>query len=384
MELGRQYTLDMLRRPRSPFRSQSLLISRKWGGNLSSKRMLADKAPIDELPASKRLPQSPLITHPRPDLTQSRKSRPTHADKSELEKNPWAVALASPVRMCTVTGARIPRDLLGEWGLVRKPDTENHYLLPVGLMKDALRTRPKTETVNPEEISDSHAQESITEDSMTPKSIRNEKPGQQLLLRMMNSMPLLQRLSKPLSRNSGKRPAIGKILPFRWKHPFGPITSRVEKQLLWRPDMVDYVLEQRRKGVVENLEKAQRRHARLDQPNGAWTVLQLRDTSVDALSDALSQLGALDRMAAGVVLLLSPTRGIPRSPETVYNPTTQSEIPVFDLSVLLAASDLAKLRKTEAQHFHQDALFFRPDNRLGVDTVLSLWSLQRYMAGIVS
>ena len=124
--------------------------------------------------------------------------------------------------------------------------------------------------------------------------------------------PLLQRLSKPLSRNSGKRPAIGKILPFRWKHPFGPITSRVEKQLLWRPDMVDYVLEQRRKGVVEDLEKAQRRHARLDQPNGAWTVLQLRDTSVDALSDALSQLGALDRMAAGVVLLLSPTRARPQ------------------------------------------------------------------------
>ncbi|KAJ5475547.1 hypothetical protein N7539_007834 [Penicillium diatomitis] len=385
MGLNKPNQLSITRRLRHQSQSQRFPLVNKWTIDFSSERTLADQASPDNLPASKRLPQSPLITHPQPGPVKIRKNRPTRNDTSELEKNPWAVALASPVRMCSVTGARIPRDLLGEWGLVRKPDTENHYLLPVGLMKDALKPRSKAEANGPEEVrADLPSTDEATQESTIVNAVRQEKPGQQLLLRMINSQPLLQALSKPLSRNSGKRPAIAKILPFRWKHPLGPITSRVEKQLLWRPDMADYVLRQRQQAVINSLDKVQRRHPRLDLPEGAWKVLDVHEPSVTAISEALGRLGPLERMASGVILLLSPLGGSAPTAETLYSPTTESEVPLFDLPALLTPSDLAKLRATEPGYFHGDAVFFRPDNRVDVEAVLALWNLQRYAAGVNS
>ncbi|KAJ5886841.1 uncharacterized protein N7473_009515 [Penicillium subrubescens] len=347
---------------------------------LSGSQIRADEAPSGTtLPPSKRLPQSPLVTSPRPGPIKDRKRLPTPDDTFELKKNPWAVALASPVRMCSVTGARIPRDLLGEWGLVRKPDTENSYLLPVDLIKDSLQARKETGSLVPEKAPYLDPATISADTPLTAKAIRNEKPGQQLLLRMLNSLHLLKGLARPLSKNAGKRPAISRLLPFRWKHPLGPITSRVEKSILWRPDMADHVLLQRRTDVVKKLEKARWRYARMDIPGGVWSVLDIQESSTTALADALERLGSFDRMASGAVLLLAPSGNGGSWPETVFNPSTQSQVPVFDLTTLLSESDLAKLRDAEAPHFRNAALFFRPDNHLGVETILALWKLQRFM-----
>ncbi|GLI76931.1 hypothetical protein PoHVEF18_005209 [Penicillium ochrochloron] len=348
---------------------------------LSGSQIRADEAPSNTttFPPSKRLPQSPLVTSPRSSPIKDRKRLPTPDDTFELKKNPWAVALASPVRMCSVTGARIPRDLLGEWGLVRKPDTENSYLLPVDLIKDSLEARKETESSVPEKAPYLDPATISADTPLTAKAIRNEKPGQQLLLRMLNSLHLLKGLAKPLSKNAGKRPAISRLLPFRWKHPLGPITSRVEKSILWRPDMAEYVLQQKRTDVVKKLEKARWRYARLDIPGGVWNVLNIQESSNAGLVDALERLGSFDRMASGAVILLTPSGNGGSWPETVFNPSTQSQVPVFDLTTLLSESDLAKLREAEAPHFRNAALFFRPDNHLGVETILALWKLQRFM-----
>ncbi|KAJ5377332.1 uncharacterized protein N7496_004741 [Penicillium cataractarum] len=349
--------------------------------HLSSSLIHADEAPSDatSLPPSKRLPQSPLVTHPRSSHNKLRKKLPTSQDKSELKNNPWAVALASPVRMCSVTGARIPRDLLGEWGLVRKPDTENSYLLPVDLIKDSLQARQEVKSTDEEKTPYLDPAAMAAAAPLPAKAIRNEKPGHQLLLRMINSLHLLEELAKPLSKNAGKKPAISRLLPFRWKHPLGPITSRVEKLLLWRPDMAEYVLQQRRSDVVKKLERTRRRYTRLDIPGGAWSVLDIQESSNNGLVEALERLGSFDRMASGAVLLLAPLSNGESCPEAVFNPSTQSQVPVFDLSTLLSASDLAKLRDTEAPHFHNVALFLRPDDRIGVEAILALWKLQRFM-----
>ncbi|KAF3390229.1 hypothetical protein F1880_009272 [Penicillium rolfsii] len=350
----------------------------------SGSQIREDEAPSETttLPLSKRLPQSPLLTSPQSSPIKNRKRPPNSDDVFELKKNPWAVALASPVRMCSVTGARIPRDLLGEWGLVRRPDTENSYLLPVDLIKDTLKLRKQPDSSVPEKAPYLDPATLDADTPLTAKAIRNEKPGQQLLLRMLNSISLLKGLARPLSKNGGKRPAISRILPFRWKHPLGPITTRVEKNVLWRPDMADYVLQQRRSDVVKKLEKARWRYARLDIPGGVWSVLDIQGYSNAALVDALKSIGASDRMASGAVLLLAPSSHGGSWPETVFNPSTQSELPVFDLTTLLSESDLAKLRDAEAPHFHNAALFFRPDNYLGVETILALWKLQRFMTEV--
>jgi hypothetical protein len=143
--------------------------------------------------------------------------------------------------------------------------------------------------------------------------------------------------------------------------------------------MADHVLLQRRTDVVKKLEKARWRYARVDIPGGVWSVLDIQESSTTALADALERLGSFDRMASGAVLLLAPSGNGGSWPETVFNPSTQSQVPVFDLTTLLSESDLAKLRDAEAPHFRNAALFFRPDNHLGVETILALWKLQRFM-----
>lgn len=148
--------------------------------------------------------------------------------------------------------------------------------------------------------------------------------------------------------------------------------------------MADYVLQQRRSDVVKKLEKARRRYTRLDIPGGVWNVLDIQEVSIPALEDALQRLGSFDRMASGAVLLLAPFVNGESCPGTVFNPSTQSHVPVFDLSTLLSASDLAKLRDTEAPHFQNVSLFFKPDDRVGVETMLSLWKLQRFMTETTS
>jgi hypothetical protein len=249
----------------------------------------------------------------------------------------------------------------------------------VDLIKDSLQARPEPESTDPDKSPSLDPAASAADTPLTANAVRKEKPGQQLLLRMLNSLYLLKGLAKPLSKNAGKRPAISRILPFRWKHPLGPITSRVEKSLLWRPDMADYVLQQRRSDVIKKLEMAQRRYTRLDIPGGVWSVLDIQELSISALEDALKRLGPFDRMASGAVLLLAPLGGGELCPDTVFNASTQSKIPVFDLSTLLSESDLAKLRDMEAPHFQNSALFFKPGDRLGVEAMLSLWKLQRFM-----
>jgi hypothetical protein len=249
----------------------------------------------------------------------------------------------------------------------------------VDLIKDSLKARKEPDPSVPEKTPYLDPATLAADTPLTAKAIRNEKQGQQLLLRMLNSLHLLRGLAKPLSKNAGKRPAISRLLPFRWKHPLGPITSRVEKNILWRPDMAEYVLQQRRSDVVKKLEKARWRYARLDIPGGVWSVLDIQESSNAALADALERLGSFDRMASGAAFLLAPSGNGGPWPETVFNPSTQSEVPVFDLTTLLSESDLAKLRDADAPHFHNAALFFRPDDRLGVETILALWKLQRFM-----
>src|SRR5436190_20827977 len=62
---------------------------------------------------SKSLVQSPLFIRAENGPKQ-RKRRPTKEDDDRLRRNPWAMALASPVRKCSATGARMPAEFLGE------------------------------------------------------------------------------------------------------------------------------------------------------------------------------------------------------------------------------------------------------------------------------
>lgn len=336
--------------------------------NLSSKQNLRinEDYNLDNEPSirpSQLLPKSPLASIP---TEKKRKLRAPPEKFQELSRNPWAMALASPLRMCTVTGTRVPKAFLGDWGMIRRSDAadpEKLWIMPVGLLKDEL--------------------------SCTLKG-----PLNFLKLRIVDRLPLLKQLTKPLSRSTGgKKSPLVKLIPQRWKHPFGPMTSREDKLLLWRGDMPDFVFGRLRKDALKKLKKAGDEHEQgKNYSSRVWSVVGLDGDSGEALVEALKGVEAVERMGSGAVLVMGQasksglqfghTEGTQKLfsnfPDYVTLPQVHSKVPVFDLSVLLSESDMDDLRAHD-QRFQSTALFLRPDDSASVDAVLALWKLKGFI-----
>ncbi|GFF31842.1 hypothetical protein IFM46972_03359 [Aspergillus udagawae] len=333
---------------------------------------------------SQLLPQSPLLTKALPGGEKKRKKRPTQSDADRLRFNPWAVALASPLRMCTVTGTRLPREFLTDWGLVQRQNDEGLWIMPVGLLRDELSTSKVAQADRDDQV-----------EQLSPKN----KSLRSLTLRIIDRLPLLKDLTIPLARNkSGRRPLITRLVPFRWKHPLGPLTNREEKRLIWREDMPEFVLERMRKHVLKKLKDmygAQKRSkSRLESLN----IIEVEDSSCDALLEGLRRLEKIERMECGGVLVMGrrleqfengdsstaqeqvhdhePAKS--PYPDLVTLPQSQSKVPVFDLTELLSQADLAEVRNY-GPLFGNTALILSPDNPAAVQALLALWKLKAFI-----
>ena len=355
-----------------------------------------DNSNPKSIPPSQRLPQSPLLTRPRSGTEKNRKRRPTTQEEADLLKNPWALMLASPARMCSVTGARLPSALMGTWGLVRQPNSDNLHMMPVGLLQDSLQSnKTKKLSSSPEptipgqqespEIEKQGQEEDV---SPIPTSL-DKQTGRQLVLRIAEILPLIQSISAPLSKKGGKRPPIMRLLPFRWKHPQGPVTAHEEKRIVWSKDTPEFMLRSMRDVVVKNLGAVLEKYKRVGTSNGVWRALDLPEYSDAALKEALGSLERFDRMECGGVLLLGPknsaaaghTSQSSGSLDSVALTQTGSKVPVFDLSVLFSESDINKLRESHGR-FQHTALFFRPEDQIGIDAMISLWKIKRLLEGV--
>lgn len=242
-------------------------------------------------------------------------------------------------------------------------DPEKLWIMPVGLLKDEL--------------------------SRTLKG-----PLNFLKLRIVDRLPLLKQLTKPLSRSTGgKKSPLVKLVPQRWKHPFGPMTSREDRLLVWRGDMPDFVFGRLRKDALKKLKRAGDEHGQgKDDNSRVWSIVGLDGESGEALVEALKGIETVERMSFGAVLVMGqasqtdsqyreiegPQKLVSSFPDYVTLPQIQSKVPVFDLSVLLSESDMRDLRAHD-QRFQSTALFLRPDDSTSVDAVLALWKLKGFI-----
>ena len=311
---------------------------------------------------SQLLPQSPLAKQSN---EKKRKRKPTHEDLHELSRNPWAVALASPLRMCTVTRTRVPAAFMSQWGMLQRlDDPEKLWLMPVGLLKEELSLRKTKE-----------AQQA----RQTTAPSHDNQALHSLKLRIIDRLPLLKHLNTPFARaTGGKKSAISKLIPHRWKPPFGPMTVREERMMVWRQDMPSFVLGQMRKDVMRKLKRAIHADQEGDTTRRVWSVVEVTGQSGEDLTAALNNVEAIEGMGSGAVLVLGRQADAPRFPSYVTLPQVKSKVPVFDLSVLLPDSDVEQLRDLDPR-FRGTALFFKADDSVTVDALLALWKLQGFI-----
>lgn len=92
-----------------------------------------DKPP-NQIDRKSSTPQSPLVSQVEKIRSKQPKREPTFKELKPLKDNQWAQMLASPIRACQGSGARLPTTFLTDLGYVRKPGEEDVYLMPVQLV----------------------------------------------------------------------------------------------------------------------------------------------------------------------------------------------------------------------------------------------------------
>ncbi|OAX79755.1 hypothetical protein ACJ72_05920 [Emergomyces africanus] len=367
---------------------------------------------------SQSLPKSPIVTRLERRANKL-KPRANQQDMDRLKYNPWAQLLASPVRMCTATGARIPEKLLGNWGLVQHPETQGLWLMPVDLVKEELQRASVNSAPSLSEACDDVPEEhSVPPPPSSPPAPRSSFPS----FYMTNSAELLDTIS------SMKVSLQGRLVPSKWKSPKGPLPRKMN--FVFRRDMAVFFLARMRERVLLWLKKAKGLRP-LGEQLGDWTVL---DTGTQAigegvLRESLQKLGDLEHAAWGAVFIsrraggegaVSPPLGgksaggkdssqisstseaestdestsadptitleprsestntSPELPKFIDLPATGSIVPVFDLTTLLTGEQLETLRQY-ADIFQHPAVFYRPGDRAPVSMISWLWSLKIYM-----
>ncbi|OGM43876.1 hypothetical protein ABOM_005966 [Aspergillus bombycis] len=335
---------------------------------------------------SQTLPQSPLMKTVHPNLEKKHKKRAAKPeDLEDLRRNPWAMALASPPRMCSATGTRIPRAFLTDWGMLKRPKSDGLWFMPLGLLKDEVAAA----------AADHRSQRAAGGTSLPipymDMSIRN------LVIRLVDRLPLLKKLNSVLASHVyGTRSPVARMFPYRWKHPHGPFTVREEKQIIWREDMPNFVLSRMRADVVKQLKQACNKYKRLDATNRVWTAIDLNEYSEAAILKELKGVKPFPRMECGAVLVMgtlinsqtgviepvsqdkATSNAMGTLPEYLMLPHLPSKVPVFELAQLFSQKELEEIWGYDSR-FQSPALYFRPNDPITVNAMLALWKLKGFL-----
>ncbi|EEP82804.1 predicted protein [Uncinocarpus reesii 1704] len=322
--------------------------------------------------------QSPVLLR-RAARAKLHEKLPRKTDFDPLRRNPWAQILASPLRMCSATNARLPAKLLGDFSLVEHPQTGHPWMMPVDLLKDEIwQMRMQAEENNDadggcKEGKTQNGQSDGVQTAATPVRRRRLPPLPKI--RLVNNSAVLSRIVDMQNIQATRY-----LLPYRWKHPHGRLTKKESENIVWRKDLPQYVLTHMRKNVVRGI-----KHCCVAGKDHRWNAMDLdpKSTVVDGLKSALQSFGDLANIKCGAVLLLkrfpeTENGGSPSIPERVRIPPLGTEIPVFFLPKLLTVENLQELREHH-EFFTRDALLFRPAGDKTIYTIQGLWKLQSYM-----
>ncbi|KAK2748358.1 hypothetical protein FQN57_001016 [Myotisia sp. PD_48] len=345
----------------------------------------------DSLVASPVLLRRAKAKHRREKVKdRSLRSKEFETDRT-LASNPWALALASPPRICRVTEVRQPSELLLDFGSVEHPQTGASWILPItGLQKENLKAATSV-TVSPDNA----------EGNTIPKPTSLNP-----LFRTVFSHQLAEKLSR-----MANRALIRRIVR-------SPSDRSPAKSYIWRKDMPDHILGLLRAEAIKSLkEMAVIQDERgVGHPRGSLTALNIsnRAPTASVLRDCLEHVPRSPNASRGIVLIVnsgSATRETARHDTSVSlsnssNPSTAgpesqtdcstiqsseeslsfdllklpwqaSQVLVLHLSELFGEDELHELSQTQSI-FQEKALFFIPNNKQAALLILSLWRLKLY------
>jgi hypothetical protein len=320
---------------------------------------------------SSRLPISPLMDpsfwaarqkHRLPKQPPTKKPTPF---QRQLANNPYAQALATPMRMCTMTRTGLPSYFLQDFELIAHPETGDPWYMPRSLTSKHSSPTPM-HSVNESGTAQS-ADSTSTTGSFTRHGPRAYVLSRAELLEATNARK--GPFANPQERFPNKRELEWKV--FR------------DQKIGWREDMDQFVLELMRRRVGEGLQYLQSlkkgylvrckdwEEAKNKKQVAAVLWLGAQEhAKADIESDAASTDGP-GHSSAGVVPHEFATLDLNKQPK--------SKLPVHNLPQLLGAAHLKKLRDHAPEFFKSELIAVKQRNAT-VDIQLRLWKLQGYIA----
>ncbi|KAL8701882.1 MAG: hypothetical protein Q9224_000295 [Gallowayella concinna] len=314
-------------------------------------------------PDASGLPLSPLMD---PNLQAARKryklpkpeaNGELSAFQKKFRKNPYAQALASPLRQCALTGARLPNFFFLNFGLAPHPLTGKPWQMPKFAIDSHPITSDGTSTIETMEPNSTASDETGAANS-TPSS-----PGRPVRT-VAGSHIIAQRLAIRLIPALKPRSYM-QTLPHRWK-----LDARFKAdQIVWRKDMDSFILELMRRNTVKSLQYLSARSAAYIVPCQNYEDIQNK------------------HQAAAVLWLGEPTDdqtaiAADPPPYAMIKYKSSGHIPIYNLPTLLGSEHLHQLQAASKQ-FHSTLAVIKQKHNTS-ECQLQLWKLMGYLASDMS
>ncbi|KAJ3491541.1 hypothetical protein NLG97_g5578 [Lecanicillium saksenae] len=297
------------------------------------------------------LPMSPLFD---PNWIKSKrrqtKGRPRPAEgqfQRQLQQNPFARALATPIRYCAITKTQQPRYFLQRFDVVRHPETNEGWLAPSN--DDYCHIQRRNEA---------RAREASPQANVSEQEGSSGHPEQtpRVTGYVASQKSVLDAISGP------KKKLRGALLA----HRTGMAVNPDAKMPVWRHDMGEVVLQTlRREAVGELKQRAAVAENKFVQPCSRWEDIK-------------------DVGGRGCILWLPATNDASTARQhatfDVAGANYGGKLPVHNLNWLLGEEQLSRLRR-ESEVFRENELLVLkgwPTNSM-IELHLLLWKLQGYL-----
>jgi hypothetical protein len=318
----------------------------------------------------------------------ARKSRPSKKPEDFqqiLAKNPYARALATPLRRCQLTNNALPSFFLQGFNLMAHPETGIPWYVPRSLAlakkgePQLLEEQPDLELERKEDI------EQSSQLNKTPAAFTSALGytvyilASQHILRAMQDPKGYGMKQKNKMRNMAQRRGIvipQNAPPFRFipdRYRQSKSTSKFLSAAGWREDMHEFILRIMRRRIVENL-------VALTNLKRGYVV------GCSGWEDALAKpqigtflwTGGAGEMEEGTdsppeFATLDITIGRKEESKT-------KKIPVHNLRRLLGKDKLAELRETLPSGIFERNVVVLKHKQQAVDVEMQLWRLQGFLA----
>jgi hypothetical protein len=335
----------------------------------------------------------------------------------QLSKNPYALALATPIRRCELTKATLPTFFLQQFNLMAHPQTSEPWWVPGNLIT---KYRGTENTVIEEENSNGSSVQTKEPADNNPEDTEEFSDSETAFQASEvgstttdpTSLPAVDPLHVPQPANQPTWLGIDnrRIGPTTWQlarqdlihavttgSGFGQMPWKSFSKILqqipaarktlnaanWRSDMDSFILELMRRRVREALEDLTSlkrgyvvgcstwEQALMPKRQAAvilWTGTEIKDVIVDGEGERIHGPPEF------ATLNINPSDFKPHDGQH-----RRSKILVHNLRILLGRAHMQKLRM--ACPVYEKEFVILKDKRRVVDVLLKLWKLQGYLAG---